>query len=249
MEDKELKTLEEELEQADVDISKLFEPDSSELIDMSNIPAPEGMEEEVSNRPDINSIKSVDDVLEMIMEANPDDPEHSNCLILAAIQKLHGIEEGMNIDDIPEEDREYVDDIEVSDCKVDIYSMDGRMTTLLLTFDSVHSAYLKELNELINRYRVMQEDLAMKSSDTAAMFSIILMPRRMEGLASCTMNFPLMYARVLSDNDVNCSFQMMFDINDINFAVLDIDEETDAEITANAMRSAEEGTGGNLFEE
>lgn len=231
-----------------VDVTGMFESDT---IDMTNIPKPESMEDEpVHKKADINQVKSVDDMLDMIMEPDPEDKNHSNTYTIAMIQKLHGItEDTQSIDDIPEENREYVDDIEVADCRIDMSSLDGNHVIVTLTFDSIHSAYLKELNEILNRYRIIQEDLSVNGTDdTAAMFSLIFMPRKMEGLASCQLNFPIMYSRVLAENDVNCAMQLLFNMSDMKFALLDIDDDTDAEITADAMREAESGTGGYIFD-
>lgn len=250
MENKELDTTNMEQEMSETsDISGLFESTDDE-IDMANIPKPEDAEDSVHKRVDINEVKSVDDLLDMCMEIDPDDDKHSNIFTIAMIQKLHGVTEDVtSVDDIPEENREYVDDIEISDFKLDIFALEGSVANVLMTFDSVHSAYLKELNELLNRYRIIQEDLAVNGKDdTVAMFSLIFMPKKMNGLASVQMNFPIMYARVLAENDVNCAMQLLFDINNIKFALLDIDEDTDAEITADAMRDAESGTGGILFD-
>lgn len=231
-----------------MDVTGLFETD--EEIDMTNIPKPENYIEETHKKADITQIKSVDDLMDMIMENDPDDKNHSNTFIIAMIQKLRGITPELeSLDDIPEENREYVDDIEVADCRIDVYSLDTRFVNIILTFDSVHSVYLKELNELLNRYRVIQEDVAINGKeDMAAMFSLIFMPKRMEGLAQCQMNFPIMYTRVLAENDVNCAMQLLFDINDVKFSLLNVDDDTDAELTAEAMRDAESGTGGYLFD-
>ena len=192
------------------------------------------------------------------MEITPDNivtalqvlDENGHCpgVIVADISRLHNVTENMTLEDISEENREYVDQIVVENAAFDIYSLDGNLFNLILRFDSAKDAYMKELNEFMNRYRVMQEQVALTGANVVPMFSLTLMPNIMNGQGVMSATFPIAYFRVLDDNGENCSFLIQFNVGNIQFSKLEIDDETKAEITADAMREAERGAGGKLFE-
>ena len=189
-------------------------------------------------------------ILDAIMDK--DDLGHSPCTIVATIEKLHNVEDNMDLSDVPDDDHEYIDDIAIEDCEVDVYTLDGMIFNLVLRFDNAKSVYLKELNELCNRYRTMQEDMATNPDadpSIVPMLSIIFMPLKMHGQGAMTVSFPIGYFRTLDDDGINCSFHMQFWNTNVSFTKIDIDDESKAELTADVLRELEEGTSGQLFED
>ena len=61
------------------------------------------------------------------------------------------------------------------------------------------------------------------------------------------MNMPFMYTRCLADNGENASMHMMFYLDNIQFFALELTEEEEMMLKADAQRMAAEGTGGDLF--
>ncbi len=177
-----------------------------------------------------------------------DENGHSAAVIVADISRLHNVTPNMTLEEVPEENREYVDQIVVKNAAFDMYTLDGHLFNVILRFDSAKDAYMKELNEFMHRYRVMQEDIAITGADTVAMFTLTLMPEIMKGQGVMNATFPVGYFRILDDNGVNSSFMFQFYVENIQFMKLEIDDETKSEITADAMREVEQGTGGSLFE-
>ena len=210
-----------------------------------DVPEPTTEDEETAEAPEITA----DTILEGILRLNKEG--HSECVIMATLERLHNIHEGESIEELSEDDREQIDSMAVEGAVVDIYSLDGHLFNLVLSFDSVKDAYLLELNQILNRYRSMQESIASADNvpDTdAAMFTMSLMPESLNGFGAMTLTFPAAYFRILDDNGVNASMLIQFYADNIQFQLIDMDEELKSELTADVMREMEEGTGGQIFD-
>jgi len=202
--------------------------------------APKNTNEEVLITPET--------ILDALMST--DEEGYSDAVMVADLARLHNVTPETTLENIPEEDHEYVDQMSIEGATFDMYTMDGKLFNMVLHFDSERDAYMKELNELLNRYRAMQEQIAENGEEgTVAMLSLTLMPNELNGKGALFASFPVSYFRVLDDNGTNASFLLQFYEENLEFMKLDVDEETRAEITADVMREMEEGTGGSLFEE
>ena len=241
----------EDIKTNDVDLNSLFEepipePETKPILEPSDntdsFAAEPDKTEDVEITPD-----SIIDALDQLNEDG-----YTDAVIVADLSRLHNVTKDTTLDNISEDDREYVDQIKIENAVFGMYSMDGNLFNVTLKFDTVKDAYMKDLNELLNRYRVMQEQIATsEETDTMAMFTLTLMPNKLNGLGVLNISFPVAYFRVLDDNGVNATLLMQFYVDNLEFMKLNIDEDTRAEISADVMREAEveNGSGGSLFEE
>lgn len=179
-----------------------------------------------------------------------DEEGHAPCAVVVTLERIHGIQEGLAIMEYPDENREYVDGCNVEQCSIDLHSFDGNLFNLYLTFDSPKSAYLRELNEILNRYRTMVDEYVTKGlTDGAPALTITIAPDDLAGRGACVMSLPVMFVRCLSDSGENASMLMQFHAENTDFVAIDISEEDETTILADILRAQEEGTGGNLFAE
>lgn len=216
------------------------------VIDMSAVPAPTVIEEsEEKQYEDF----SQDDILELIN--SKDENGLCPCYILASLDSLSGVEPGMSLEDIPDENKTNVDDMQIEDCFADMYTLDGDFINIVLTFNSEKNAYLQELKRLLDRYRLMQDSIAenIDASDKMVTFSLAFMPKALNGNGLMQAMFPIAYFRTLDDTGLNVCMHIMFHLNDIQFMKVSLDDETKAEIQADILREIENGTNGMLFEE
>lgn len=236
-----------ELPKEEPEIKEESEPVSL-LFDMPKVPEFDFADDTNENKEYTGEI-SGETILDAILDL--DDNNHTKSIIIAAIEKLHNVDDGVDLSEVPDEDHEYIDDITIEDCSVDMYTLDGIIFNLVLKFDNPKNAYLKELNELCNRYRAMQEDMATNPNadpTIVPMFSLTFMPYKFDGKGAMVATFPIGYFRVLNDDGVNCSFFLQFWANNVSFTKIDIDEETKSEMVADVLREVEKGSGGQLFE-
>ncbi len=175
---------------------------------------------------------------------------YTDAIILVTLERLHHVTENTTLDSISEDDRELVDQIEIENTVFDMYTLDGNLVNVTYRFDTVKDAFMKDLNEILNRYKNMQEQIAESdATDTVAMITFTLVPNALDGQGVLTMRFPMAFFRVLDDNGVNATMLVQFNYNNLEFLKIDIDEDTKSEITADVMREFEVGSGGSLFEE
>lgn len=191
---------------------------------------------------------NADTIIDALYEV--DEQNHTKATIVADLSRLHNVTSETKLDNIPDEDREYIEQFVIENCEFAMYSMDGNLFNVTLRFDTEKDAYMAELNQLLKRTTLMQQSIAENDiKDTAAMFSLTLLPDSLEGRGLATMSFPVSYFRVLDDNGVNATMLMQFYIDNLEFIKIDIDEDVRAQMTADAMREVEAGTGGSLFEQ
>ena len=188
---------------------------------------------------------TADTIMEKILEKDEDG--FSPSVISVTLERFNNFTGDMNV---PDEDREYIDAVNVERAAVDVSTFDGELFNLFFDFESPKSVILRELNELLVRYRTMTEEFATNGiTDKLAVITVMIAPRELNGMGMLKLTMPTLYTRVLSDSGENAAFLMQFRKEFIEFVQLDISEEEKLQMQAEAMRTLEAGTGGNLFEE
>lgn len=210
-----------------------------------NVPAPEPVEK--VNDLDTSDVEiTPDTILGEILST--DKYGHAECMVTLSLERINQIVPGKHFLDYTDEEKEYVDNCEIHDCSIDINSLDGLLFNAIFTFDTKESQYLKDMNEMFNRYKhVMEEYAASDEQNKAIVLSIIIAPDRFKGKGICFMNMPIMGIRCLDDNGENASMYMMFHAEDVDFVTIEMTEDEEIQLTADAMRLAAEGGDGNLF--
>ena len=210
----------------------------------------ENMEENVIvPEPGTTSTEQEDITADIIMEKilEKDEDGFSPSVISVTLERFNNFTGDMNV---PDEDREYIDAVNVERAAVDVSTFDGELFNLFFDFESPKSVILRELNELLVRYRTMTEEFATNGiTDKLAVITVMIAPRELNGMGMLKLTMPTLYTRVLSDSGENAAFLMQFRKEFIEFMQLDISEEEKLQMQAEAMRTLEAGTGGNLFEE
>lgn len=188
---------------------------------------------------------TADTIMEKILERDEDG--FSPSVISVTLERFNNFTGDMNV---PDEDREYIDAVNVERAAIDVSTFDGELFNLFFDFESPKSVILRELNELLVRYRTMTEEFATNGiTDKLAVITVMIAPRELNGMGMLKLTMPTLYTRVLSDSGENAAFLMQFRKEFIEFMQLDISEEEKLQMQAEAMRTLEAGTGGNLFEE
>lgn len=188
---------------------------------------------------------TADTIMEKILEKDEDG--FSPSVISVTLERFNNFTGDMNV---PDEDREYIDAVNVERAAIDVSTFDGELFNLFFDFESPKSVILRELNELLVRYRTMTEEFATNGiTDKLAVITVMIAPRELNGMGMLKLTMPTLYTRVLSDSGENAAFLMQFRKEFIEFMQLDISEEEKLQMQAEAMRILEAGTGGNLFEE
>ena len=188
---------------------------------------------------------TADTIMEKILERDEDG--FSPSVISVTLERFNNFTGDMNV---PDEDREYIDAVNVERAAIDVSTFDGELFNLFFDFESPKSVILRELNELLVRYRTMTEEFATNGiTDKLALITVMIAPRELNGMGMLKLTMPTLYTRVLSDSGENAAFLMQFRKEFIEFMQLDISEEEKLQMQAEAMRILEAGTGGNLFEE
>lgn len=140
----------------------------------------ENMTVPVPDRPETEEIQlepgeiTADDVNNEILATNEDG--YCPCTIVAMIEALHDVHDGDDFDEITEDQREIVDDITIEYCDVDLYSIDGDLLNVILTFETPQDEYLKDLMEMLDTYRQMAEEHVDNKNVTIPMFSLSFIP-------------------------------------------------------------------------
>ena len=188
---------------------------------------------------------TADTIMGKILEKDEDG--FSPSVISVTLERFNNFTGDMNV---PDEDREYIDAVNVERAAIDVSTFDGELFNLFFDFESPKSVILRELNELLVRYRTMTEEFATNGiTDKLAVITVMIAPRELNGMGMLKLTMPTLYTRVLSDSGENAAFLMQFRKEFIEFMQLDISEEEKLQMQAEAMRTLEAGTGGNLFEE
>ena len=188
---------------------------------------------------------TADTIMEKILEKDEDG--FSPSVISVTLERFNNFTGDMNV---PDEDREYIDAVNVERAAIDVSTFDGELFNLFFDFESPKSVILRELNELLVRYRTMTEEFATNGiTDKLAVITVMIAPRELNGMGMLKLTMPTLYTRVLYDSGENAAFLMQFRKEFIEFMQLDISEEEKLQMQAEAMRTLEAGTGGNLFEE
>ena len=162
------------------------------------------------------------------------------CTIVAMIEALHDVHDGDDFDEITEDQREIVDDITIEYCTADIYSIDGDLLNVILTFETPQDEYLKDLMEMLDTYRQMAEKHIDNKNITIPMFSLSFIPEKYDGEVGATFSFPLSYFRTLDGNDQETQAHLIFNMENASYQQFDIDEDTMAEIEADVLRDIDQ---------
>ena len=189
----------------------------------------------------VGSDFDADDILSALYELNEEN--HFPGTIVCTLEKLHNITPDKQLEDVPEEDHEFIDSLEVEQCKVDFFSLDGETANLVFEFDGSRSVFLRELNDFFNRYRIVQEELASNEDakkDVVPILTVTIMPEKFMGLGALIAVFPTTYLRTLNDNGINASFHTMFKMDSIRFQRLEVSEEENIDIEAEALKEQED---------
>lgn len=213
-----------------------------------NIPAPVTAPVPTESEPDKKITVDVDAESIMAAIAAVNDEGYTDSIVTVQLERINNVVPDKGLQDYTDEDKEYIDSAELKNLSIDTYSLDGVTLNAIFTFDTKDSLFLQDLNDLCNRYRHATEELAMQNvTDKAMNLSIIIAPHEYEGRAVVIMNMPFMYTRCLADNGENASMHMMFYLDNIQFFALELTEEEEMMLKADAQRMAAEGTGGDLF--
>ncbi len=212
-----------------------------------NVPKPTAAE---NKEPDVTINNVSDDyavkMLDLIKSKNEEG--YSPSFIFGSLIKISDANKYESIYDVPEENIETIDEFPIEYCLVDLYSLDGHIMDLVLSFDGPNDAYLRELNEQLNRYRLMQEKLRIGDNvKDAAAFTISIMPTELNGEGLVQLTFPIAFFRTLNDDNVSASMNILFGVDDIAFEYVKLSEDAKADIEADAIRENKNREG--IFEE
>lgn len=204
----------------------------------------ENMTVPVPDRPEVEEVQlepgeiTADDVNNEILATNEDG--YCPCTIVAMIEALHDVHDEDDFDEITEDQREIVDDITIECCTADIYSIDGDLLNVILTFETPQDEYLKDLMEMLNTYRQMAEEHIDNKNITIPMFSLNFIPEKYDGKVGATFSFLLSYFRTLDGNDQETQAHLIFNMENASYQQFDIDEDTMAEIEADVLRDIDQ---------
>ena len=193
---------------------------------------------------DIDADRLLSDILKL------DKDNHSNCQIMFLLERLHDIQDGMTLDDVPEEKKEWIEDMQIENAALDIFSLDGETSCLNFVFDTEKDIYIREINDIMNRYRIAQQQLQEDElgKNDLIMLSVLLMPYETEYQAFLQFAFPFWWGRVVGDTGKGNIMTLMFHNDNIDAIQIDMTEDELSTIKADVLRDINNGMGGDLFE-
>lgn len=224
-----------------------------------NVPAPEAKKEEGVDGDLVEeyvkeaseaaaSDMTVDEAMALITAQNKEG--YSPSQIYVSLERLVNLDEDTTLENLRDDQRETVEDTEISNCKIDFFALTDDIATLTFTFDSEKDVYLREFYETLKRYRYMLEKLEQEErDDIMPMLTIMITPEESYGQAILACSFPVSYFRTLDDTGINASLSILFHTANITYMFVPATEEEHRETVANAMREIEAGGNGNLFED
>lgn len=206
------------------------------LLSPASVPAPEPK----TNNEEREEVITAENIFNEVTSV--DESGHAPCVIMATIEQLHDVNEKMEVVDIPEENRELLEDLELKFCKVSLSTLDNAIINVVLQFDSPEDAYKKDLLEMLDRYKSIMEDVTRDESGNMSlpMFSIAFAPDRYAGRAALVFSFPITYFKTLDEEDQATCIQLMFYADNMNYQLLSISDDDLADFEAELMREAEE---------
>lgn len=211
--------------------------ENKELYPQEQAPAPAPIQETPKKQEEITAEAILNEVI------GTDEQGYSPCIILAAIEMLHNVSENISsVIEIPEEDRETVEDMELQFCSVELFSLDNDLINVVLKFDTPKDSYKTDLLLLLDKYKEMFENTENIEGEPATipMFSIAFAPSKFGGQAAAVMSFPVSYAKVLDENDEATCIQMMFHSENVDYQLLDVSEDEMTDLRAEVLREIEE---------
>lgn len=202
------------------------------------VPVPVTKEPEKTKQiPEITS----DSIHEQIISQNEDG--YSPCTIVAVLEEIVNVQGNESLEEIDDEHRHEVESAFVEYCKVDVFSLDGNLINVVLTFDSPTDAYLKDLFNMLNRYKRMTAHFGEQIADagendlvTVPMFSLQFMPEIFEAHAVAMYSFPIAFFKTLDEDGRQCNLHLLFDAGNVYYSEINLSEEELSDITANVLR-------------
>lgn len=206
----------------------------------NSIPAPASELTEMNKNEDEKNVFQTPDITsDSIMElmSSRDENGHSPSEVFFTLERIKNVIPGKTYYEYADEDKEFIDSISVRDCAVEMYSLNGALINLNLIFDTPQSAYLADCIDILNRFRVAGEDLVVKGiNDQGLVLTVTIAPDDMMGKGACVCTLPTMYTRCLADNGENTALFLQFFSQDVRFVCVEMTEEEEKEVTADALR-------------
>jgi hypothetical protein len=211
------------------------DPEEVRYDDSFVAPAPETKKDESEQE------ITAETILDEILAKNEDG--YTPTAIIALIENIHNSGD-KTLAEVADEDHEYVREMSIEYCSMDMYALTDDITNVIFRFDSEKDAYLRELNDLLEQYRIMSQKAseqmdAGKENVPIPVFSLSFVPFKFNGEALATFVHPIAYFRTLDSNGINCQMQILFNPDDISFDRVEIGEEERIEIEAEIQRENE----------
>ena len=182
---------------------------------------------------------TAESIQEEIVGLNEDG--YSRSAIIAIIEKIHNVLK--NPEAVTDEDHEYIKQIDVEYCKVDMFSISDSIINLVLTFDSTEDAFLHDLIDSLNYYRNLVEkanELSYEDDNTPLpMLTFTFAPYKFKGMGVAIFTHPIAFFKTLNDDGKECCVHLLFNNEDAHFQKVDISDEALTEIQADIMRERE----------
>ena len=207
----------------------------SEIMNEQAVPIPEPVKKEMEEEINITA----DTITEEIIGVGDDGYSRSDIIML--IEKIHNVLK--NPENITEDDHEYVKQIDVEYCKVDIFSINDSTINLILKFDTPEDAFLRELIDALDYYRNLiertNEESYKNDNVPIPVLTFTFAPYKFKGLGLATFGSPLTYFRTLDENNNNCCLHLLFEDENVQFEKVEISDDDLARLRADAMREEE----------
>ncbi len=220
-------------------------PNENEIEDQLSVPAPAPANPDKKAELYDGEI-TAEGIHEQILAKDEDG--YCPCSIIVHLEKYHNVSENSTAEDIKEDDKEYVDSVEIKRCYLDIFSLREDLISVNFVFDSSNDAYLQELNEVLHRYRLMSEEMSANPDNepnTVPVLTISFMPFAMNGAGFASYQLPIDYCLALGEDGFSNIVHMLFDVRTILYSELEFSEEEIIEVEKNILQEDHSG----LFEE
>lgn len=169
-----------------------------------------------------------------------DENGYTPCTIVAMIEEISNAENIDNIEEIKEDDREIIESQTIDFCGVDMYTLDGEILNIILTFDSPKDAYLRDLKQMLDRYKNMASRFVEEENGSELpMFSLTFMPNIYGGRGLGYFAFPISYFKTINEKNEQTSIHLLFNLENVSFEKITLSEDEISEITASLMREEE----------
>lgn len=204
------------------------------------VPVPETREEKEEEI----TVKSMQ---EEILGLN--DAGYARCSSIVMIEKIHNLL-SKEPEEITDDDHEFVREVDPEYFRVKMFQFTDDIINVVMEFDSEKDAYLAELVDLFNQYKLCcgraDEQYAERDNGEdvpVPILSVTFLPYKYKGTAFARFSNPIGFFRTLDDNGKNCCLHMFFKAETADYEVVDIDEDELIDIQAGVMREQEIASG------